>query len=162
MDPEDFQKTSVSREVIDVGGATPSNYWLGTIVLQAEIEALKARKTNDPYIASLSELYKKLSDLEVNQTIESLKSRTDIFSFSERLRTLSYQNKSLIQALENINSVDFDVYRLGVHPIEPDDPIKPKKALILAVSGGLGLMLGVFVALIRRAAKNRKELSQMV
>lgn len=36
-------------------------------------------------------------------------------------------------------------------------PIKPKRGLILAVAGVLGLMLGIFIALIRRAAKNRKE-----
>lgn len=39
-----------------------------------------------------------------------------------------------------------------------DKPVKPKKALILAVSGVLGLMLGVFIALIRRAIKNRQAM----
>lgn len=37
-----------------------------------------------------------------------------------------------------------------------DNPVKPKKTLILAVAGVLGLMLGVFIALIRRAAKKRR------
>jgi len=37
------------------------------------------------------------------------------------------------------------------------DKIKPKKSLILAVAGVLGLMLGVFIALIRRAVKNRRQ-----
>ncbi len=37
------------------------------------------------------------------------------------------------------------------------DKIKPNKALILAVAGVLGLMLGVFIALIRRAVKNRAQ-----
>ncbi len=37
------------------------------------------------------------------------------------------------------------------------EPIKPKKSLILAVAGVLGLMLGVFIALIRRAVKNRRQ-----
>ncbi|MEA3404304.1 MAG: GNVR domain-containing protein [Pseudomonadota bacterium] len=36
-------------------------------------------------------------------------------------------------------------------------PAKPKKALVLAVAGILGLMLGVFIAPIRRAVKNRQE-----
>ena len=35
------------------------------------------------------------------------------------------------------------------------EKIKPSKALILAVAGVLGLMLGIFIALIRRAIKNR-------
>lgn len=37
-----------------------------------------------------------------------------------------------------------------------DNPVKPKKTLILAVAGVLGLMLGVFIALIRRAVKKRR------
>ncbi|BCN92715.1 hypothetical protein THMIRHAM_05000 [Thiomicrorhabdus immobilis] len=38
-----------------------------------------------------------------------------------------------------------------------DKPVSPKPKLILAVAGVLGLMLGVFIALIRRAVKNRKQ-----
>jgi uncharacterized protein involved in exopolysaccharide biosynthesis len=35
-------------------------------------------------------------------------------------------------------------------------PVKPKKTLILAVAGVLGLMIGVMVALVRRAYRNRQ------
>lgn len=35
-------------------------------------------------------------------------------------------------------------------------PIKPKKTLILAVAGVLGLMIGVMIALVRRAYRNRQ------
>lgn len=41
------------------------------------------------------------------------------------------------------------------------EPIKPKKSLILAVAGVLGLMLGVFIALIRRAVKNRRQADEV-
>lgn len=37
-----------------------------------------------------------------------------------------------------------------------NDPVKPKKTLIIVVSGVLGLMLGLFVALIRQAVKKRR------
>jgi chain length determinant protein (polysaccharide antigen chain regulator) len=40
--------------------------------------------------------------------------------------------------------------------------VKPKKSLILAVAGVLGLMLGVFIALIRRAVKNRRQVESSV
>jgi chain length determinant protein (polysaccharide antigen chain regulator) len=39
----------------------------------------------------------------------------------------------------------------------PTKPVSPKKGLVLAVAGVLGLMLGVFIALIRRAVKNRRQ-----
>ncbi|MPQ75475.1 Wzz/FepE/Etk N-terminal domain-containing protein [Hydrogenovibrio sp. JE_KL2] len=36
-------------------------------------------------------------------------------------------------------------------------PVKPKKTLILAVAGVLGLILGVMIALVRKAYRNRQE-----
>jgi chain length determinant protein (polysaccharide antigen chain regulator) len=43
----------------------------------------------------------------------------------------------------------------GVVVADPD-PIKPQKAMILALSVVLGGMLGVVIALVRSAVRNRK------
>jgi len=42
--------------------------------------------------------------------------------------------------------------------VEPTKPVAPKKGLILAVSLILGLMFGVFIALIRSSIKRRKNI----
>jgi chain length determinant protein (polysaccharide antigen chain regulator) len=69
--------------------------------------------------------------------------------------------RDLQEQLQKIQTLKVDKSEFGVVNIDQaafyGDKIKPKKALILAVAGVLGLMLGVFVALIRRAIKNRKQ-----
>lgn len=72
--------------------------------------------------------------------------------------------------IENLRGWEGDLRQLGALKIEPNkfgvveidqlaifaDKVKPRKGLILAVAGVLGLMLGIFIALTRRAVKNRK------
>ncbi len=68
--------------------------------------------------------------------------------------------RTLQQSLQQLESVQINKDKFGVVKIDLaasyGEKIKPKKSLILAVAGVLGLMLGVFVALIRRAIKNRQ------
>ncbi len=73
--------------------------------------------------------------------------------FIEKLRGLE-ERLALLNAVQvNLNNVS--VVRTDEAPTL-GEKIKPKKALILAVAGVLGLMLGVFIALIRRAVKKRR------
>jgi len=106
----------------------------------------------------LSNLNQQLEALEVNTKIEQLKTRTNFISFSNELRALSYKKGQLIKALKTIETAEFPVYKIALTPVEPTNAVKPKKVLILAVSIVLGLILGVFIALIRRSVKNRKAL----
>ncbi|WP_373020533.1 LPS O-antigen chain length determinant protein WzzB [Thiomicrorhabdus sp.] len=87
--------------------------------------------------------------------LSALKSRQNDDPFIANLRGLQQQ----LSELENLK---IDADKFGVVTIDqlavPDaKPIKPKRALIIAVGAVLGLMLGVFVALIRRAVKNRRQ-----
>ncbi|MEA1990358.1 MAG: Wzz/FepE/Etk N-terminal domain-containing protein [Pseudomonadota bacterium] len=71
------------------------------------------------------------------------------------------QLRGLQQNLAELESLKFDMNKFGVVTVDQlaipaAKPAKPKKALVLAVAGVLGLMLGVFIALIRRAVNNRK------
>lgn len=86
--------------------------------------------------------------------LSALKSRENDDPFIGALRGLQ-------QKLSELQELKLDINKFGVVTVDQfalpaAKPIKPKKALILAVGGVLGLMLGVFVALIRRAVKNRK------
>ena len=66
------------------------------------------------------------------------------------------------ESLQLLKSLKIEPEKFGVMQVDQAalfaEKVKPKKGLILAVAGVLGLMLGVFVALIRRAIKNRKAL----
>lgn len=86
--------------------------------------------------------------------LAALKARQNDDPFIESLRGLQQQ-------LSELTALTVDVSKFGVVTVDqPALPAasadRPKKALILAVAGVLGLMLGVFVALIRRAVNSRK------
>jgi len=96
----------------------------GSNTLQAQIAALKSRKTDDPYISGIRGL-------------------------QEQLVTLN--NKLLA-----IND-DFKVVRIDQQAYRPDSPIKPKKRLIVALGGVLGLMLGIFAAFFFNFLENNRK-----
>jgi chain length determinant protein (polysaccharide antigen chain regulator) len=73
-------------------------------------------------------------------------------AFIENLR--SWQEQA-----QQLQSLKLEKDKFGVLAIdqaaEIGEKVKPKKSLIIAVGAVLGLMLGVFIALIRRAVKKR-------
>ncbi len=157
MDPLDYELTNDKRARINFKGNSPSRYWIGTAILDAEIKSLMSRKSNDPFISGLTELQNQLALLDVNEKVEILKKRTNFIPFSGELRELQSQKGKLLNALKALQNMEFNSYRIVSDFVKPTNPIKPKKSLILAVSAVLGVVLGVFVALIRRAFKKRKE-----
>lgn len=98
-------------------------------------------------------LYLLGSDLLTSQK-SVLENRKSDDAFIPQLR--DWQAKiGLIQSVD-IDKNQFDVVKMDT--LESfSEKVKPKKALILAVAGVLGLMLGIFIALIRHAIKSRKR-----
>lgn len=154
----DYRRELGGTTTIDLTSRVPSRYWLGTEILEAEIQALKSRVSDDPYIDGLSELQKKLTALEVNHRINTIEARSDNFPFSESLRTLKNQEIKLLQTQQRIQTADFKVARVIQSPALPSHPIKPKKRMILALGAVAGGMLGIMTGLVRRAIIDRRKL----
>ncbi|MBD3755177.1 MAG: LPS O-antigen chain length determinant protein WzzB [Gammaproteobacteria bacterium] len=90
----------------------------------------------------------------IKAEIVTLEARQSDDPFIEGIRDLEERLNYL-----KVSQVDADkvrVVRVDQPASVPDSPIKPNKSLIVAVSLVLGLMLGVFIALIRQAVKKRK------
>ncbi len=85
---------------------------------------------------------------------EVLEQRENDDAFIANLR--SWQEELQLLKSLKIEPSEFGVVQVD-QPAVFAEKIKPKKSLVLAVAGVLGLMLGVFIALIRRAIKKRKE-----
>lgn len=156
IDPLDYRRELVTT-TIDLSSRTPSRYWLGTEILEAEIEALKSRTSDEPYIEGLSELLKKMASLANNHRINTIEARTDNFPFSESLRTFKNKEVQMLQAQLRIQAADFEVVRIVETPVPPTSPIKPKKLMVLALGAVAGGMLGIMAALVKRAAINRRR-----
>jgi LPS O-antigen subunit length determinant protein (WzzB/FepE family) len=162
IDPLHYKKKAKSNTVIDVTSTIPSRYWIGTEILGAEIKSLQERENDDAFIDGLSALKIKLKALEVNHRINTILARKNNEPFSGTLRKLQHKKQQLIEAKNKVVSADFNVILIVQDAMMPSKPVKPKKSLILAVAGVLGLMLGVFIALIRRAVKNRRQVESSV
>lgn len=79
--------------------------------------------------------------------IQALESRVSDDPFIPTLRTLQEQQR-LFNSL-NINPEKVAVFRQDGAVETPDTPVRPKKALVMAIGLVLGGMLGIFLALIR-------------
>ncbi|WP_019339933.1 Wzz/FepE/Etk N-terminal domain-containing protein [Stutzerimonas stutzeri] len=122
-------------------------YFMGSDALEAERKALLARRSDDFTEPRIAQIARELKLLEHNRQIEVLNSREnedlflkDLAAWREeaaRLRALQFDTESL-----KLVSIDQAA-------VEPTNPIKPKKALIVALALVLGGMLGLFIALVR-------------
>lgn len=157
MDSLDYGLRSEKKAIVELKGVSPSRYWMGIDVLNAEIKSLKSRESNDPFILELTELKHQLALLTVNEKVEILKTRTDFIPFSSELRELQSEKDTALKALQALQNRTFNSYKMVSSFVKPTHSIKPQKMLVLAVAGVLGIMLGIFIALIRRAIKKRKE-----
>lgn len=86
--------------------------------------------------------------------IKALEARKDDFAFVPEIRDLTSQLDFLNSLEQNFDKAD--VIQLDRKALAADAPFKPNKRLIIIVSSILSGVLGVFIALIRTAVRNRK------
>lgn len=129
-------------------------YFMGTESLEAERDTLLQRTSDDFVEPRIAEIQKELQLLEHNRQIEILLQRdeedlflTEIAAFREEEARL----KALTLDLSGVNLVEIDQ-----EAVAPLRPIKPRKALAIALGLVLGAMLGVFAALIRALYQQRQ------
>ncbi|MCQ4294864.1 Wzz/FepE/Etk N-terminal domain-containing protein [Pseudomonas stutzeri] len=125
-------------------------YFMGTEALTAERDALAARKSDDFVEPRIAEIQSELAMLENNREVEILKGREgeDLYLTNlAQLREEAARLKGIKLDTERLRLV-----RLDQPALDSSKPIKPKKAMILALGLVLGGMLGIFVALVRSLA----------
>ncbi len=146
---------ALNTATIDRGtGQTPNTdgletplYFLGSEALSAEREALLARESDDFAEPRIAEIEKELALLERNPQVELMRQRDtdDLF-----LADLANWRKEAA----HLKAIDLDVealklVRLDQPAMTPSGPLKPRRALVVALGLVLGSMLGIFVALVR-------------
>jgi len=130
-------------------------YFMGSNALEAERDALQRRTSDDFTNARVAEIGKELQMLEVNRKVEVLRRRDNEDIFLQDVEPL----RAEVARLRNLN---IDMSNLKLVTIdrraqEPLAPIKPKKALVVALSLTAGLVLGLVIALIRYVVQNRGQ-----
>nr|WP_269137877.1 Wzz/FepE/Etk N-terminal domain-containing protein [Pseudomonas sp. MMS21 TM103] len=122
-------------------------YFMGSEALEAERNALLQRRSDDFTEPRVAQIAKELQLLANNRQIEVLNKRENEDLFLKKLA-------SWREEAARLRSLDVDVSTLKLATVDqsamqPIKPIKPKKALILALGLVLGGMLGLFIALLR-------------
>ncbi|MBJ2182316.1 MULTISPECIES: LPS O-antigen chain length determinant protein WzzB [Pseudomonas] len=130
-------------------------FFLGTEALEAERVALQQRTSDDFTNPRVAEIGKELQLLEVNREVEVLRKRGNEDIFLQDVEPL----RAEVARLRNLN-IDMSNLKLVTvdrRAQEPLAPIKPKKALVIALSLVAGLILGLFIALVRHFVLTRRE-----
>lgn len=126
----------------------------GSRMLEAELAVLRDRQSDAHMHPELRELEQKLALLDNNREIEILRGRENYRAFTENTEELRAQ----IARLEGFLKQMYDsvqMMRVDQHAIPPSSPIKPRKALVMAVALMAGALLGILAALILNAVDNR-------
>ena len=157
------------------------------MLFRSEIDQLKERKSDDPFILKLRGLLDRLKRLEINEKVETLKIRESDDPFIPELRSLqekltlledNRQIESLLSRksddpfIGSLRDKELELIQLeGIH-IDPEpvsvmqvqktafpsfSPIKPKRKLIVVLGAVLGLMLGIFGAFFLNFLENQKQ-----
>lgn len=127
-------------------------HFMGTEALEAERNALLVRKSDDHTSSRIPEIKKELQLLDQNRQIEQLKSRKNEDLFLAGLADVMEEKSRLENIKIDLN--ELDLVKIDQQAIQPNQPIKPKKLLILALGVVVGGMLGILVALIRGIVLN--------
>ncbi|MFV0453640.1 MAG: Wzz/FepE/Etk N-terminal domain-containing protein [Pseudomonas sp.] len=122
-------------------------YFMGSEALEAERKALSARRSDDFTEPRIAEIARELKLLEHNRQIETLNSRENEDLFLKDLAGWR-EEAARLRALQ-LDTDSLELVTIDQRAVEPSSPIKPKKALVVALALVLGGMLGLFIALIR-------------
>ena len=122
-------------------------YFMGSDALEAERKALLARRSDDFTEPRIAQIARELKLLEHNRQIETLNSRENEDLFLKGLAGWR-EEAARLRAL-HLDTDALKLVSLDQSAVAPTRPIKPKKALIVALALVLGGMLGLFIALVR-------------
>ena len=122
-------------------------YFMGTEALTAERDALAARQSDDFIEPRIAEIHSELAMLGHNREVEILQAREEEDLYLSDLAVLR-EEAARLKGI-NLDTERLRLVRLDQPALNSQEPVKPKKAMIVALGLVLGGMLGIFLALIR-------------
>lgn len=122
-------------------------YFMGSEALEAERNALLQRRSDDFTEPRIAQIAKEMQLLANNRQIEIINKRENEDLFLKGLA--SWREEAARLRNLNVDASTLKLVTIDQLAMQPVKPIKPKKALILALGLVLGGMLGLFIALLR-------------
>ena len=135
-------------------------YFMGTEALEAERAALQQRKTDDFTEGRVAQIARELQLLQSNREVEALKQRQNEDLFLSGVEPLRSEIVRLGD-LSNLDSSNMKLVSIDRKALEPMQPVKPKKALVVLLGVLLGCMLGVLIVLLRYFIATHRERAEI-
>ncbi len=155
---DDLRSSRDSSQIINEFGGTDKSaphYFQGTRILQAELNRLKLREDDKPFVNGLTDLEKKINELDNDPKIAALKARQDDTIYIEKFDELQRELSQLIQVPTRFDNVQLAVVSQQV-VINPEPTRNPY--LIILVGTFLSGFLGLFLALMRTSLSKKETL----
>ena len=152
-----FKKINSSKDstlTLSIGDnqKLPNWYLYGEKALTKEIELLKSRQSDEPFIARVNEIDFEIDKIKNNTELKYLKSREDDSLYVDKIFELTAQKNKLINQKYNLDDIDF--VTLTKSPIEKTSN---SKTLLKVLLGAIvGFIFGLFVILIQNALKAKE------
>ncbi|WP_027950386.1 Wzz/FepE/Etk N-terminal domain-containing protein [Haliea salexigens] len=131
-------------------------YLRGSRMLEAELAALEQRTSDAHMEPRLRDLQEQLDLLEKNRRIELLQGRENYEALAENTGALRAEITQLRNFLA-ASYADVKMARVDKEAVARKTPIRPKKALTVAIALIAGTMLGILIALVMAAVQNRRQ-----
>lgn len=132
-------------------------YFMGTDALEAELNTLRTRKSDDFVTARISEIAKELQLLQVNREVEVLKKRLNEDLFLDNVQPLRAEAARLRSLGTDFSSVQ--LVSVDQRALSSEKPVKPRRVLIVLVGLIVGLGLGFLMAFSRYCLQSMRDRS---
>ncbi|WP_224793795.1 MULTISPECIES: Wzz/FepE/Etk N-terminal domain-containing protein [Pseudomonas] len=129
-------------------------YFMGADALEAERRVLRQRTSDDFSDPRVAQIRKELLLLTTNREVQVLRQRENEDVFLKGIESLRAERIRLMNIgtdMQHLSLVNIDQ-----RAIEPVSPIKPNKALLIALGLFIGGLLGMMVAIFRHFAVLRR------
>jgi len=153
----DAQKSNTAALTVAIGDnqELPQWYLFGSKALVAEIEVLRNRDNDDPYVPEIVNLQNTLKEIQSNQTLRTLESREDDSPFIAEINQLDVEAIKLKSI--SLDSTGINAMQISQYAYPEESPITPKKRQIVAVAFVAGFILSIFLVFIMNTFRQEDE-----
>jgi uncharacterized protein involved in exopolysaccharide biosynthesis len=153
-EPSLWDSYKVFNSILSVSTAKDS----GFVTVSVEFtDPVLAAKWTEQMVKDINKLMKAQALQEAQRSNEYLEQQLRKTSLAEVKQSIYQMMEANIKTMMLANTSDDVVFKTIDPAVVPEEKSKPKRALIMAVAMVLGLMLGVFWALIRNAMSANKN-----
>jgi LPS O-antigen subunit length determinant protein (WzzB/FepE family) len=154
INSEKSQNSMLSAD-INNNQTLPKWYLYGEKALLKELNILKNRVNDDPYIPEIITLQNELSIIKSNQALKTLEARQDDSPFIAEINKLAIETTRLKSFKPS--SIGINAMQINQYAYAPETPIKPKKKLIVTVAFVTGFIFSIFLAFIMNAFRKEDD-----